>query len=540
MSKRAIVLSASILVLLVLPCVGCGGGSGGGGPPPTPIGPQIVVGDVDILAGTVTITTPASHLAVTGTSTDDGGGNATVTLTVLNNFTRLLFNLKAIVTAVTDGVAAGDGLYQGDPYAYFGPEALAPAAMDTASFTLSGLGGTTFSFTAELVNHKMLVLQNDGPSSTPVLVDSSGTGEETNLDHDTTVAYLADSNHPGVLFSPDGRFLYFANGNQPALAVVDTTTLLPVLTTDLTGAANLQMDGTGSVGMTHGLVASPGATFLYTAYTEGAHKFSSDSIGPGSGDVNGAIGVTSTTYLVKIDRATLAEVSRVMLHTAPTGVAAQSGKGLSISSDGARAAIAIQNAGLVYVVDTPTMTIFDADLITPGAQGFDVSAHSPDPRHTAFGPGNVELFVAHSKDDDGAGNRGDLDRINLATRMVGLLPLSAAFNANTYNECGSLRLGPDGRLYYTHPFDSTLPGLTIYDFGAAAWTDLHAPPSYLGLSEILFPPGGTSYWVQDTEGSNEVYQFQIGTNAVIPTEADGTNSFSGPGGNIHCAACSPF
>lgn len=114
MRKVTRVLGLLFSALAALTVGACGGG-GGGGPRPAP-GAQVTQVAVEITAGTMTVAGFATHMVVTGSATDTGRGTATVDLSVLSNYPRLLFNLKAVVGAISDGTAAGDGLFAGDPY----------------------------------------------------------------------------------------------------------------------------------------------------------------------------------------------------------------------------------------------------------------------------------------------------------------------------------------------------------------------------------------------------------------------------------------
>jgi hypothetical protein len=489
------------------------------------------------LAGTVTVTQQPSLLFLSGTATYNGGAmQLDIDLSVRNDTPRLLLNLKAVASNLNQGTITGDGTFAGDPYVFYGPEGQDTGSTVMRTITVNGVTGGTDPITLDLefVHHQMFVLQNDGPSSTPALTDASGSGERTDLDTDNLTAFYQDSNHPGAVFSPDNRWLYLANGNQPALVAVDMTTLAPALTTDLTGANMLQQDGLGSVGMTHGLEMSPDGEFLYTAFSEGLHSYSTES-GQISGTGPSRLGATTSVYLVKIDRETLSEVSRVLLFTGPAVIGdAKGGKGLSLSADGARAAVCILRLGTVFVVDTATMTIFDADLVAPGAQGFDVSAHSLHPRASAFSGDGTRVYVAHAKDLGGAGNPGDLDVLDLTTRTVSMLPMSAAFAGISTNRIGCLRRAPNGDVYYTHQL-SGVPGLTIVSGGVA--TDVPLVPQ---IGELRFDPDGQSYWIMEYDGTAEARRFTIPTNMPIPFPATGLDAYQAPGSGFHCVALSPF
>ncbi|MHC5010269.1 MAG: hypothetical protein ACYTG6_04865, partial [Planctomycetota bacterium] len=110
--RNPFALSLFLVSLALLPA--CGGGGGGGFVPPPPPGPQLASLSVDLGTNTLSIVQPA-NLTLSGTAVyDDVADTVTIDLTILNSgFPRLIFNLKALVTALAEGTVTGDGTFSG-------------------------------------------------------------------------------------------------------------------------------------------------------------------------------------------------------------------------------------------------------------------------------------------------------------------------------------------------------------------------------------------------------------------------------------------
>jgi hypothetical protein len=513
------------LIALLLPA--CGGGSS---TPPPPVITTTTL-SVDIAAGTVSVVAAPTYYAISGTATDNGAGTATVNLDVVSNQTRLVFNLKALADNLSDGTASGDGLFTGLPYAYFGPTALAPGAMASSSFDVSGLTGTTFTMTVEFLDHPSLFVpgvQNGGPL---LSVDTSGSGQNHPLDT-RPLGFQPTGIRQGVhcgCVSADGRFLYLAPRNQPAIIAVDLTTFLPVMTADLSGGT-IAFDGTGSMGFLDEVLLSPDGQYLYTTLTVGAHSYG--SMGSDSSGYGGPARreLTTDIHVVKIDRATMTEVGRATLATGLSQVSGQSpvGKGLSLSPSGAVLAACIRNSGQVFVIESAGMTIYDADPLTGGDQGFDTTSIGDQPRRTVF-RGENELFVGFSGSANVAG--GDFDStlltIDIAARTLGTLSPAAAFSTYTWNNLGGMLMLPDGRLLVTHAYDSSFPTVAVYDFGTTSWTTTTGSPDAANPTGVALSPDGTRLLLFSNQGltslggPSSVFMLDTTTLDSAPTEADG-------------------
>jgi hypothetical protein len=536
-STRLSVVAYALLLGLGLAACG-GGGGGGGGPAPAP-GAQITELAVDISTGFVTVTGPATHLSVMGAAADTGGGTAIVDLEVLSNYPRLLFNLKAVVTAISDGAATGSGLFAGDPYVYYGPNALAPGAIAPGSFMISGLTGTTFTMTIEWLDHPMVFVPGDNNGGPVVAMDSSGSGQAVQID---TYAFAfqdlssGNAGNQGGCVSPDGQFLYLSPRNQPGILTVDLTTMSAAMGTDLSGGM-IAFDATGSVGFLDDVQMSPDGLFLYALMTLGAHAYSNENSTAIDGYGGPSLqGLTSSVEVIKLDRMTQDEIARVTLGTGlPLDVNSYSqvGKGLSLSPSGARLAAAIRNGGQAFVVETAGMTIFDADLGTVGDQGFATTTIGDQPRRTLFRDED-NLLVGFAGDADSAGGTHDstMLTIHLPTRTLGTLAPAAEYAGTyTYNYMGAVRRHPDGRMFIFHPYDGNFPSVAVYDFGTGTWTTAFDNPNSFDTDGAAISADGKRVYIYARQGltgagGDTLVILDAMTLQIVPMEATGDDEVS--------------
>jgi len=275
-------------VALVSLTVGCGGGGGGG---PAAPGPQTATIRIDLATRAVTVVQQPTHLKLTpdALAVWPGVGNPlTFELGIKNNYPRLLFNLKAVCTGITGdatATATGEGTFDGDPYIYYGPNALDLAANASRLVTIENVGAATgtLELSFSLLNHRMLFGSEDYYDGNLWLADSSGTATSFEIDINQfgNVGYGSPGGSSGYsnpmngCCSPDGRYLYYGCRNQPAIITVDTTTMTPTLGADLTGADDIRMDasGEGSIGFTRSVTLSPDGEFLYVTLHTGGHLY---------------------------------------------------------------------------------------------------------------------------------------------------------------------------------------------------------------------------------------------------------------------------
>lgn len=501
--------------------------------------PEDIVGtiSVDLATGAVTVIDDPHLLSLGGTATYDAVNDVlTVSLDVTNDYNRMLFNLKAVVTATNDGVVTGDGLYQNDPYVYYGPEGQLEAATITRDIVVDVVDGATDPVTLDLSfeNHAMLFAPGQ-TGGNPIAVDSSGVGQEFQLDLGST-SYSGTGGsekggaRPGV-WSADGRMVYLGSRSQPTVVTIDTSTMMASLTADLTGANNLQNDTTGSIGSVDYVLASPDGVFLYALLTEELHQYGN------RGDFGTVM--PSSISIVKIDRATLAEVARAEIVTDDGNF--PEGKGLALSPDGSMIACGVRVRGEVYVADTATLTVVDADSSTVGIQPFNVSGHGTEPRRVAFSADGSKLFVAQA----GQGPDGSLDVIDLGTLAITVVDQPASWvGIDPYQ--GAFERGPAGRIYVGRPYyESTpdVPGLAIYDPLLDTWTELFENTEYVSVNAMMFAPDGLTYWLYHNPGGSPdfIQQYTVANNTVVPMEADGADRYDiAINGWGHTFLISPF
>ncbi|MCZ6596649.1 MAG: hypothetical protein O7B99_03320, partial [Planctomycetota bacterium] len=302
-------------------------------------------------------------------------------------------------------------------------------------------------------------------------------------------------------FHRGGDLLYVGNRTQPAIVIIDMTTLSPVIGVDLSGGGGIAFDGTGSIGWVSDVQLSPGRKqeFLYAVVNTGTHGGSVAGFGfpPGGG--------TSGTDVVRLDRLTLAEVDRVSL---VSGLGFEAGgRDLSQSKDGNTGAVPVQGAGLVFLLDLNPMGVITS---------FDVSTTSIQPMEVALSPDASTIYVSHR------GNDGTLDVIDVAGGTI--TPLAPP--TLLFNNPGQLDFGPDGRLYYIR-----LGNVSVYNPRTTTWTEVSAS---INARALAFSRG--TYYVIDKNGT--IFPFDTATDAPATAEATGATSIPTGGGAAHGLALS--
>ncbi|MCZ6596089.1 MAG: WD40 repeat domain-containing protein [Planctomycetota bacterium] len=458
------------------------------------IGPQTGSLSVSIATGKVNVVTQPQALTLSGTAVlDSPASTLTVSLLLQNISNQIVFNPKILVTNLNEGTVTGDGTFGGgggDPYVYYGPKSMRSGASVTRDIVIDGVSGTIPDITldVEIVFHPMFFVSSD--YDVLMAVDSSGTNQTFLIDG-LPLGYQGDNFFDMVFLdgvaSPDGRFIYMGSRNQPALTILDTTTLLPVMGKDLTGNGNIAFDSTGTIGSVDAVTMSPDAKHLYAVLNEGAHAVRF------SGTYN-----TPEVSVVKIRRSDLSVVGRLTLLDPGAPFIEHRGHKASLSADGSLGVVAVTEQGLVFLFDAVSMTLL---------QTFDVSTTSTELRLAALAPDGSTIYAAYIDND------GTLDVIDVATGGVSTLALPTP--ETSLNWVGALTFGPDGRLYYTRVTQS--PGLSIYDPVSMTWVEQTVVGACYG---VAFSADGTTYYANDYDNS-EIHAFDIATDAIIPNEADG-------------------
>ncbi len=497
---------------------GCSSSSGGGAPALQ--GPQVGSASVNLATAAVTFPTQPQGIKLSGTAVyDDPTDVVTLSLTLRNASKTILQNPKVIPTNLTEGTVTGDGSF-GVPspadgsapiFISYGPEAVLPKGTVTRDIVINGVTGAVpdIAFDLEVLLHPFFVY-NTGFEGVGV-VDSSGALADTAISVESLGfkglppapdggTSAGDTKFEARATSPDKRYVYFTCWNQPAVGALDLSTLTMTLGSNLTTGA-IAFDGTGALGSVADIVPSLDGNFLFCVLNDGTHSFRTDTYG------------NPLVRVVKLNSKSLAVVDSVdVVDTAPVPVGGPvlnpRGRNLSLSADGTQGAMAIVEAGQVFLLNMTNLTVIDQDAVTAGNQGFDVSATSVDCRVAAISPDGTEIYVAYKNSD------GTLDVIDVATGTI--TPLAPTTLGTSVN-ISFLKFGPDGRLYYGRNFDATAPTLSIFDPGAATWTETIPATE---LDDIYF--GTNDYCLIDGENS-AISCYGYDDDTVIPTEAAGLN-----------------
>ncbi|MEM7311064.1 MAG: hypothetical protein AAF682_30620 [Planctomycetota bacterium] len=502
-----------LLATLAL-AAGCSSGSSGGGGGLKPLsGPQTGSLAIQLANGNVNTTTKPQAIQLQGTAVyDDPADRVTLSLTITNQSTELLSSPKVLIQGLSEGTVAGDGSFglvsadgePAPPYVYYGPESIEPGGSVVRDVVIDGVLGAqpTVGVDVEIVMHGWFF--SAGDFSELAATDASGVGQT--LDQDVgAFGFLGDSGSETKLrpvsASADGRTVYFVCRNQPAVGAFDLVERSLVLTS-LVGSEVLT-DGMGPVGHTAGMRPSPDGALLYATLNDGAHQYRFSGTYP-----------PPAVRLVQLEAETLSVVSTLELVPAAVGVGAppqHRGRRISTTADGTRGAMAVTDLGVVFWIDLETMTLLDADPLTPGDQGFDVSGTSVECRIAAISPDGAQIAVAYARND------GTLDLIDTATGTISpLVPPDVSY-LSPEARATLLEYGPDGRLYYGRRYGvaTTSPGLAIYDPVSFTWID---QPEVGGATGIAFT--ATSYCVTDVE-DELVHCFALASDEEIASEGGG-------------------
>ncbi|NRA35478.1 MAG: fibronectin type III domain-containing protein [Polyangiaceae bacterium] len=481
-----------------------------------PVSPQEITLTVDPTDNSITVTGQSSLFPVVpdGDAVWAGLGNdMTLDLDIQNLIGRLAFNVKVAVTSVSDGsVLNSAGTYDGNPFLFLGVAGMDLDAVTAHDLVITGIASAAspIEITLSIVNHPILFGTTDYYGGNLHLYDGGGTGlsEVVDIDQFTfgggTSSYSAPMH--GVV-SPDGRHAYFGLRNQPAALIVDLLTLVPTIGADLSGGT-IAHDGSGSIGFTRGVSMSPGGEFLYVTLNRNLHNYECTS---NNYTDDGSIEV------VKLDRATMGEVGRLVL---ATGFDEAQGRQVRLSADGSRGAVAVRVYSSLYgspaevvhgkfhVFDTATMTAIDGDTGADGgaSTAFDVSSVGARVDLAAMSPDGTQVYVGVSDGDT------QLRVVDVATGAI--TALSAAPNCSASDLTVELSFGADGRLYWV-----TDGEFCIYDVDTASW----ATTFEVGTNSrsVKFDAFG-DYFVFDHGAS--VQQFSMATDIAKTNPADGSTT----------------
>ena len=480
------------------------------------LGTQTATLSVDLATQIVTVVSP-SNLTITATAVlDDVNDTLAIATTLQNNTGRLLFNLKGLSTAINQGTQAGNTfpIVGGEPSTYFGPESLIVGGQAVRTIDLSGIDGAVDPITVDLTFVDAPTIFGGNFGGDYAGIDSSGSTEGFAVDISG-----AGDNVRQIAITPDGRFIYAVGKNEVGLAIIDTSTNTSVAGADLSTA------GLGSGG---GVAVSADGADLYIGYNDNAHYNGGDGTGPGGSNVGAA---SADIHLIKMDAA-LAEQARLTLYTADAQ--GRTIKNIQISPDGSTLAAVVSSGSVdideLFLVDTATFTLIDADAATGGDQPVVLSAVGF-ADHLTWSEDSATVFVGV--------NGGKYDN---APSIVSVVD-AAAFTVTTLtpttpgDSAGVMAAG-NGKLYM--PLRNGTGSVTIFDIAGATQADGEIGAS-TETNGVVMDPNGIHYYVID---DSTVMKYTAADDVRVDTDGDATNGVTNMtvGTNIraHMLTISPF
>jgi hypothetical protein len=352
--------------------------------------------------GTVVVTQQPIALRLSGTVVyDDLADTMSADIVVENQTGRVVFNLKGLVTATSQGTVTNP-LFPpvgGQPMAYYGPAGAAPGATPTSNIALTGIDGTMDPVVINMrfVDAPSLLLQGGDGGGTK----GGGGGERGISIIDTSAVDLRgtsefppqDCNRAeprGLAITADGRAAFTGNKSEPRIS------RLSLLTLEITQSANLTTST--PYGMVSDVALSPDETRLYAVLHDGAHfhgragninggcggvikKPPQEATTPGThrnrnrvvwdagmfgGVIFGGPVITGTATFVELDTETLAELRRIPLSAAPVET--------NLALAGNHALVANNNGQILHVIELTQFTEVDTDAGTAGIQALSLGA----------------------------------------------------------------------------------------------------------------------------------------------------------------------
>jgi len=426
---------------------------------------------IDLGTEDVAFTQP-KQIKMDGTATyDDVADTVTVALTLTNKSKTVLHNPKVLVSGVSEGAVTGDGTYGLSPtegaasdYVYFGPESIPPGGTASRDVEFTGVTGvgTELTFDVEIIQNAWAFVpaNDDGIQA----VDISGTGNEIdlfNLGEIQDFGWDGDSWQWCAAMSPDTRYVYYTNRNQPAIITFDTVDQTLTMGESLIGG-DILYDATGVLGCIDGLTTSPDGETLYATVSHDVH------IASNTGDYP----TPSMIEVVKLSAKNLSVKGRVTVWTDPgpppvslSGEGGGSppynpeirGRQISVTPDGTRGAVSISGASECSLLNLSSMSVID----TYTTAGFH-------PRYAAVSPDADYIVVNYTWRDD---SDGTLEMIDTDTGVgTDLIPDTLDAGTSTYSPF--LEWGPDGRLYYGRAWNASVPGLSIWEPVGDTWVEV--------------------------------------------------------------------
>lgn len=510
-----------------------------------PLAAQTATLSIDVATLEVTVTSQPENFSLSGSVREllpfAPGVPLGLALRVKNQTGRPVFNLKAVVTSASDGISelnvGGHGLFAGSPFTHYGNAGFDVNMTRTQYIGISGYDDTATSIDLEimLVDSPLVLTTSDYYGGDLYAGDLSGAGISTALDINQFTFGGGNTNPMRGVIAPDGRYAYYGLRNQPAILVVDTLTLTPMVGPSLM-PTDIAFDESGAVGMTRAVTMSPDGMYLYAtlmthmhAYTCSTYNY--DGTDPAVENDPPSIG---TIEVVKLDRATLAEVGRAVLLT---GVSEAQGRELTLSADGSRGAIAIkvngdsygvpaeQVHGRFFVLNTSDMSIVDGDDAA-AFESFDVSSYNAEVDAATISPDGSTVYVVTDNQD------APMINVDIATGTA--TPVEGhGLEGELYTR--NLTFGPDGRLYW---MDYYLGG-HIFTPGASATAGTWTHGLDTSVRDIAFIPSRLQYG-QFSFNDQRIKIYDLATDTLINSEADGAPSRWLGHVDAHASLVTPF
>jgi hypothetical protein len=471
----------------------------------TQLPPQSGALSIDLGSGAVTVLTQPSGLTLSGTAVYNAMAmTLTTSLTVQNDAGRPLFNLKALVGTVNEGIPSGSTLPGTMTfYSYYGPGALDVAASESRDIVLTGVTGGLDPITIDLsfVDAPMFYGANYGGDW--VMFDTSLSGEAHAFVLDDGLTTAGKQLRQGVI-SSDGLFVYAGEKQSPFISVIDTTTNTVAATMDLSGG------GVGNVG---GITRSLDGNFLFAAYNDGNHYHT----GP---DDSSGTPTPSNVEVIEFDRATLMETRSVTLRAVGDNADAVNAREIRLSPDGLRLAIVASNkAGIVnelWFVDVATFTVIDTDVGMAGVQPVGLPSGTALAEYLAWSGDGSRIFVGFNDYRWGAGLPADVVIVDPATFATISVPIAGGGQTSSVFAAGQTAL------YYASRRSSAAP-LVVLDPVGMLQTPVPAASGSTQATGVIFHPDGSRYYVADY---NNVSVFDTLTNTQIDADNDLGNGIS--------------
>ena len=459
-------------------------------PPLEPITLQTAVLSISDPGGAavVTFTQQPENIALVATSTASGA-TTSLKLTATNNTSRIVFSPKVVVESVSDATADNAAqssstgtTREGKTFASFGFNALARDATSAESTTIDftdvdGLDDPLIITLSLPVNEHMAYGQistDEEPTPNIELLDING--DITNTD---IISFVDPSDENGGSFiepvvSPDGRFVYAGNRNQPILLVLDTVNLT------VTGLT-LSEEETGNVA---GVQMSSDGQFLYAAYNTNTHFY--DGEASDEEDAEAIDEKDIEVYVVKIRRSDLNIVNEVLLPE-PNGDTSieMSAHSMDLSTNNRTLVVGFRN-------DTTQGQSYIYAIDTEGGMTVGLSFDAAHPRQVAInGSGSTIYYATGSNDTNSLGNLHQIDIRTGNNTIIELTNPDASVPVD-------LDFGPDGRLYYMR--DTDVNALAIFDFSVGTLeTVIDTVDDACGID---FSRDGKKYFICDGGGAS--------------------------------------